>query len=210
MNKFTVIAAVAGLLFIVAGGLGFYSFMLHAELAQYKKLGELESLQQFSQENFDLTVENKDLRRSMTRIQKGFAEYRKQELQTAELRSQRRVETAIASFTPISGPYVLAAIASQEQHELCEYTQGLIELEAEFFQSSDPAVVMQQDKICGTHLARKLTPLFKYQMLRVRAAMTGSLEHLRIDAEKKFVTARELLSKWQIPVEKELDAYTRF
>ncbi|MDO6513475.1 MULTISPECIES: hypothetical protein [unclassified Neptuniibacter] len=210
MNKTIVLGGVAAAAVLVAAGVGFYCYMLKTELSEYKKLGDLASMQQFSQENYDLTKENKTLQGSIDKIQKGFLNYRKNELLEAERRTERRVETAIASFTPISGPYVFTAIAALEQRELCAHTQQLVQLEAELFETSDPAVVMQQDKVCSVRLERKLIPLFKYQMLRVRAGMTGSLEHLRIDAEKKFVSARELLSKWQIPVEKELDSYTKF
>jgi hypothetical protein len=210
MKKIIVIGVVGVVVLAVVGGGGFFGYMLQTELSEYKKVGSLASMQTFSQENFDLKKQNKELTRSMNKIQKGFAEYRKQEVANAEFRAERRVATSVASFMPLSGPYVLAAVSSKEQLELCEDTQRLIRIEAELFESSDPAVVMQQEKICGTYLDRKLIPLFKYQMLRVRATMSGSLGHLRADADKKFENARALLSKWEVPIQNELDNYTRF
>lgn len=210
MKKLIVIGVVSVVVLAILGGGGFFGYMLHSELGKYKEVGSLQAMQKFSQENFDLKKENKELSRSMAKIQKGFAEYRKQEMAQAERLTERRKATAVASFMPLSGPYVLAAVASQEQIELCEDTQRLIKLEAELFETSDPASVMQQEKICGSNLERKLIPLFKYQMLRVRASMSGSLGHLRTDADKKFESARTLLEKWGVPISRELDAYTRF
>ena len=210
MKKLIVIGVASVVVLAVLGGGGFFGYMLYSELGTYKKIGSLQEMQKFSQENFDLKKENKELSRAVSKIQKGFAEYRKQEIARAEHLTERRKATAVASFMPLSGPYVLAAVSTQEQLELCEDTQRLIKLEAELFDTSDPASMMQQEKVCGSNLERKLIPLFKYQMLRVRASMSGSLGHLRTDADKKFENARSLLDKWGVPITRELDAYTRF
>lgn len=210
MNKLIVIgaASLAGL--IVLGGAGFFGYKLYSELSNYKKVGSLKALKTFSQENFDLKKSNKELEKSIAKIQKDFMAYRNTEIRNAEQRSDRRVETAVASFMPISGPYVLAAVSSKDQLELCEDTQRLTKLEAELFGNVPANVMLQQEKVCETNIDRKLVPLFKYQMLRVRASMSGSLGHLRKDADKKFDQARALLTKWEVPISTELDAYTRF
>ncbi|WP_286238212.1 hypothetical protein [Neptuniibacter halophilus] len=210
MKNMLLIGGVVGVLLVLIGLGGFFGFKFYSELAAYRELGPLQSMQNFSQENFDLQKENKRLKQDMAMIQSGFANYRKARLEQAEKRAERRVATAVASFTPLSGPYVLAATTTLDQQELCQDTQDLIELEAELFTTSDPTVVMQQDKICGTYIERKLIPLFKYQMLRARVSMSGSLGHLRDDAEKKFEDARSLLQRWQVPVAPELDSYTQF
>lgn len=210
MNKFIIIGVVAFVFLLLIGGVGFWGYTQYSELSQFKKLGSYGEMQQYSQENFDLKKENTKLLRDREAIQKGFADYRKTLVAKAEHRSERRVDTDMASFSPLSGPFVLAATSIQEQLELCQDVQELLALEAELFQSADAAVMMQKDKICGTYIERKLIPLFKYQMLRVRASMSGSLGHLRTDAEQKFEGAKNLLERWQIPVDRELDSYTRF
>lgn len=210
MNKLIVIGAASLVGLLVAGGAGFFGYKLHSELSEFKKVGSLQSMKTFSQENFDLKKRNKELEKSIEKIEKGFNSYRDLELRNAELRSERRVDTSVASFMPISGPYVLAAISSKEQEEQCEDVQRLTKLEADLFGNTPPDVFMRQEQVCNTNLDRKLIPLFKYQMLRVRASMSGSLGHLRKDADKKFDRARTLLSKWEVPISSELDAYTRF
>ncbi|WP_415894030.1 hypothetical protein ACMXYN_06575 [Neptuniibacter sp. PT8_73] len=202
------VASVVGL--AVVGGAGFFGYKMYSELAEYKALGSIKDMRTFSKENFDLKKENKVLIQKTEDMQRQFVIHRKVIVDQAVKRSERKVATSIASFTPVSGSYVLAAMSTQEQLELCQGVQALLKLEAKLFETSDPSVVMQQDKICGTYIERKLTPLFKYQMLRVRASMTGSLGHLRADAEGKFEKARKLLEKWEVPVERELDSYTRF
>jgi len=202
------VASVVGL--AVVGGAGFFGYKMYSELAEYKALGSIKDMRTFSKENFDLKKENKVLISKSEDMQRQFVIHRKVIVDQAIKRSERKVATSIASFTPISGSYVLAAMSTQEQLELCQDVQALLKLEAKLFDTSDPAVVMQEEKICGTYIERKLTPLFKYQMLRVRASMTGSLGHLRSDAEEKFEKARKLLEKWEVPVERQLDSYTRF
>ncbi|WP_415884194.1 hypothetical protein ACMXYX_06525 [Neptuniibacter sp. QD72_48] len=202
------VASIVGL--AVVGGAGFFGYKMYSELAEYKALGPIKDMRTYSKENFDLKKENKLLLEKSAYMQRQFLIHRKVTVGQAVKRSERKVATSIAAFTPISGSYVLAAMSAQEQLELCQDVQALIKLESQLFESSDPAVVMQQEKICGTYIERKLMPLFKYQMLRVRASMTGSLGHLRVDAEEKFEKARKLLEKWEVPVERELDSYTDF
>ena len=79
-----------------------------------------------------------------------------------------------------------------------------------YFEVSDPTLLMQQEAACGTFIEEKILPLFKYQMLRVRASLTGSLGHLRPEAEQKFKDAQDLLKRWEVPVNPELDKYIRF
>ncbi|MCP4594884.1 hypothetical protein [Neptuniibacter sp.] len=211
MNKKLIIGIVAGVVVLLLLGVGgFFGYKMYTELAEFKAVGSLKEMRQFSQENFDLKKQNKEVTKRMADIEKQFAIFRKKAIANAEARAERKVATASASFMPLSGTYVLAAASTQEQLENCQDIQELIKFEAENFETSDPSVVMQQDKICGTYIERKLIPLFKYQMLRVRASMTGSLGHLRPDAEKKFEDARRLLERWEVPVDPELEKYIRF
>ena len=209
MKKYIVIAAVAVVVLAVLGGGGFFAYKMYSELAEFRSLGSLEEMKGFSQENFDLKKQNKKLAKSASNVEKGFIKYRKEFLTEAERRAQRKVELAKASFVSVSGPYVLIAASTQEQLEICKDTQRLIELELTLFNSNDPSSVMQQGTICNTYIERSLIPLFKYQMLRLRSSMTGSLGHLRKEAEQKFSDARTLLDSYNIPVTSEVEAYTR-
>lgn len=210
MKKYIIIAAIAVLILSILGGAGFFAYKMYSELAEFRSLGTLEEMKGFSQENFDLKKQNKKLTKSVNDVEKGFIKYRKEFLTEAERRAQRKVELAKASFVSVSGPYVLIAASTQEQLEICKDTQKLIELEIALFNSNDPSSVMKQGTICNTYIERSLIPLFKYQMLRLRTSMTGSLGHLRKEAEKKFADARTLLDSYDIPVTSEVEAYTRF
>ena len=210
MKKLIIIgvAAVVGL--GVVGGAGFFGYKMYSELARYKALGSYASMQKFSQENFDLNKQNKALMAKMDEIQRELIIYRKNFFLEAEKRSARKVATSVAAFQQLSGPYVLTAAATQEQLELCQDAQALMQLEIKLFQTNDPEAMARQEKVCGTYIAQKLIPLFKYQMLRNRVNLSGSMGHLKADAERKFDNARQLLKKWEIPVERELESYTRF
>lgn len=211
MKKKLIIGGVIGMvLLLLLGGGGFFGYMLYTKLSEYQGLGDINKLQQLGKDNADLIKKNEELESRFASLQKQFAVFRKQTIDKAENRAERKVATSEASFTALSGAYVLAATASHEQLEACQDIQALIQFEAEYFQTADPSVVMQQEKICGTYIEQKLLPLFKYQMLRVRASMTGSYGHLRPEAEQKFKEANQLLERWGIPVNPELERYIRF
>ena len=210
MNKMVVMGIAGVTVLALVGGAGFFGFKMYSELSGYKKLGPQTQLATYAKENFDLKKQNKLLLETNQKIERKFVVHRKLMLQEAANRAERKVATSVASFLPISGTYVLSAAAVQEQLERCQDIEALLKLEKELFEKSDPEVLAQKEKICETYIDRKLTPLFKYQMLRIRASMTGSLGHLRSDAEKKFDKARDLLKKWDVPVSRELESYTRF
>lgn len=211
MNKILII--VIGVVFLaVVGGASFFGISLYQELSRFKSLGTYQELRTFGQENFDLKKQNSELKKTAAQVKREFLIFRKSQMADYENRSKRRLATSIASFTPISGTYVVAAVATQEQAELCQDVQLLLKLESKMFDGSDNEAEGQKiaDEVCNTYLERKLTPLFKYQMLRVRASMTGSLGHLRQDAEDKFERARKLLAEWNIPVDSKLESYASF
>lgn len=211
MDKKLIIAGVAGLLVVLLLGVGgFFAYMMYSKLSAYQALGSASELGQVTTAYEALQKEHSQTLSKISSIEKEFAVYRKKTLDNLTQRAQRKVDTSVAAFTPISGIYVLAATAAQEQLENCLDAQALINFEAENFSTSDPAVVLQQDKICGTYIEQKLAPLFKYQMLRVRASMSGSLGHLRPEAEEKFKEARKLLELWSVPVNSELEKYIHF
>lgn len=211
MNKKIIIGGVAGLVVVLLlGGAGSFAYLMYAKLAEYQQLGSAEELNELTTAYELLDKQHSQTLSKLNSAEKGFAVYRQKTMDSLAKRAERKVDTAVASFTPVSGIYVLAATAAQEQLENCEDAQALIDFEAEYFSSSDPAVVMQKDKICSTYIEQKLAPLFKYQMLRIRASMSGSLGHLRPEAEEKFSEARKLLNAWSVPVNPELEKYIRF
>ncbi|PIE24254.1 MAG: hypothetical protein CSA60_03340 [Neptuniibacter caesariensis] len=208
MNKMIIIGAVAAL--VLVAGAGFFGFKMYSELAQYKAMGSSTELRQFRQKNFELDKQTKALTKELDEIKRELQAYRKAVLDDAVKRSKRKIATSIAAFQQLSGPYVLTAMATQEQLELCQDVQKLMSLESKLFQTHDKDAEAQQEKVCNTFIDRKLIPLFKYQMLRNRVNLSGSMGHLKADAEKKFKNARKLLQTWNVPVARELESYTRF
>lgn len=210
MKKYIIIAVVALVILALLGGVGFFGYRMYSELAQFRELGSLKEMSEFSQQNFDLNKEIKQLRKQQAKAEREFVKYRTGFMANAEQRAQRKLKLAEASFLPVSGPYVLIAASTQEQLDYCQDSQKLLELEASLYGTNDPSTVMQQGTICDLNIERTLIPQFKYQMLRLRASMTGSLGHFRSDAEKKFVEAKALLDQYAVPVSREVEAYTRF
>lgn len=210
MKKIIIIAVVAVVVLGVLGGAGFFGYKLYSELAQFKSLGSYAEMRKFSQENFDLNKQHKALTSQMEEIERELTIFRKNFMADAVKRSERKVVTSIAAFQQLSGPYVLTAMATQEQLELCQDAQAVMQLESKLFQVNDIDALAQQEKVCNTLIDRKLIPLFKYQMLRNRVNLSGSMGHLKADAERKFSNARQLLETWEVPVTRELESYTRF
>lgn len=211
MNKKRIIGGVVGffvLLLIAAGG--FFGYMMFSKLSEYQKLGNFTEIEQLSKEHEEILKKQKETDSKMESLHKEFSVYRAKTVSAAIKRAERKVETTSASFTPLSGAYVIAATATQEQLEICQDIQALIQFEMKYFETSDPTLLMQQEEVCGTFIEEKILPLFKYQMLRVRASLTGSLGHLRPEAEQKFKDAQDLLKRWEVPVNPELDKYIRF
>lgn len=197
-------------LLVISGGCGYFIYSLSTSLAKYESFGTYAQLQRIIEEKENLTRQNTKQERKLEKIAQKFIKYREQQLTLAEFRAKRRASLGTAAFSPVSGPYILAALIAQEQLELCQSSQNLTQLEIELLENPDPEVMMQQEKICGVHLDKKLLSLFKYEVLRIKASMTGSLKHLRLDAENKIDVARKLLEDWSVPVNSELDSYARF
>lgn len=211
MNKKIIIGGVVALVIVLFLGVaGVFGYLTYSKLSNYQKLGNIAELQDLSKENFELNKKNAELTETVTELGKQFAFYRQKTVESAIKRAERKIEITEASFTPLSGAYVIAAAATQEQLENCLNVQELIQFEMKFFDTADASLMMQQDKVCGTAIEAEILPLFKYQMLRVRASLTGSLGHLRPEAEQKFKDAQDLLKRWDVPVNPELDKYIRF
>lgn len=211
MNKKLIIGGVVGLvLILVIAGAGVFSYLTYSKLSAYQQLGNLSEFKEINKTNAELIKKQEAMAKKVEDLGKEFAIYRQKTVSSAIKRAERKVETTEASFTPLSGTYVIAAMATQEQLENCLAVQELIQFEIKYFEATDPSLMMQQEKVCGTLIETKILPLFKYQMLRVRASLTGSLGHLRPEAEEKFKDAQDLLKRWDVPVNPELDKYIRF
>ncbi|MGH1462135.1 MAG: hypothetical protein ACRBB6_08870 [Neptuniibacter sp.] len=211
MKKSLIIGLGIGVLVVlVICIVGFLGYKGYAKLAAYQEIGSASEINELKKNYEDLQKVYKDQITESEKLHKQFAVYRKQRLLTAETRAERKVETATASFIPLSGAYVLAAMSTQEQLENCLDVQQLLKFESDNFGISEPENFMLQEKICGTYIESEIAPLFKYQMLRVRASMNGSFGHLRPEAEQKFDDARKLLKRWEIAVDPELEKYIRF
>ncbi|MGB0203416.1 MAG: hypothetical protein ACPF9K_00050 [Neptuniibacter sp.] len=211
MNKKLIIGGVVALVVVlILGAAGVFGYLTYSKLSEYQRLGNITELQALSKENSELTKKNAENTEKVNELGKQFAIYRQKTVDTAIKRAERKIEITEASFTPLSGAYVIAAAATQEQLENCLNIQELIQFEMKYFETADASLMMQQEKVCGTVIEAKILPLFKYQMLRVRASLTGSLGHLRPEAEQKFKDAQELLKRWDVPVNPELDKYIRF
>lgn len=206
--KKIIIFSISGVLALsLLGGGGYWIFTLYSALGEYKELGTTAEIKSSITELKALQLESLQLNQEMEKAKTQFSSYKAGFLERSKQRAERKVATSIASFTPISGPYVLTSTAVKEYIENCEDAMALKKLEATMF---GMAVTTNQSEGCKDRISYKLLPLFKYQMLRVRAGMSGSYGHFRDDAEKKFDNSRKLLQRWDIPVAKELESYTRF
>ena len=211
MNKTFIISIVAAavVVAILAVG-GVFGYKLHSELSVYKSYGSPADLKATEKEVATLKQELQQQQRDMTKLKKQFAVYRKQAVVAAQERAERRKATAVAAFTPLSGYYIIAATTAHEQNENCADIKALLMFEAKHLSVSDPDALKAQEALCNSFIDKKIEPVFKYQMLRLRANIKSSADHLRPEAEEKFKQAKALLKRWNIPVDRSLDKYLRF
>lgn len=203
------IVAAAVMVAILAAG-GVFGYKLHSELSVYKSYGTPADLKATEKEVRALKQQLQQQKRDMNKLKKQFAVYRKQAVVAAEERTERRKATAVAAFTPLSGYYVIAATTVHEQNESCADIKALLAFEKGNFDIADPAAIKAQETVCNSYIDKKVEPVFKYQMLRLRANIKSSAGHLRSEAEDKFKQAKKLLKRWDVPVDRRLDKYLRF